>query len=75
MDRHPKHYFRTPESQLRAPKGILDPNFEVSMETIRRSTVEDSEWGKKFLSDIWSKGGKEITLEESKKNIDKVCVY
>jgi hypothetical protein len=45
------------------------------METIRRSTVEDSEWGKKFLSDIWSKGGKEITLEESKKNIDKVCVY
>jgi hypothetical protein len=56
-------------------KTCTDPNFEVPVDSVRRSTVEASEWGKKFLSDIWSKGGKEIALEESMKNREMVCVY
>jgi hypothetical protein len=33
-------------------KTCTDPNFEVPVDSVRRSTVEASEWGKKFLSDI-----------------------
>jgi hypothetical protein len=29
--------------------------------------------GKKILFDIWSMGGKEISIEESMKNKEKVC--
>lgn len=55
-------------------KACLDPDFKLSIENVRRSTVEALEWGK-ILSDIWSKGGKEIALEESKKNREKVYIY
>lgn len=44
-------------------KACLDPDFKLPVENVRRSTVEALEWGK-ILSDIWSKGGKEIALEE-----------
>jgi hypothetical protein len=56
-------------------KACLDPDFKLHVENVRRSVVEDFEWGKKFLSYIWTKGGKEIALEESKKNGEKVYVY
>jgi hypothetical protein len=56
-------------------KTCLDPDFKVSIEHVKRSTVEASEWGKNFLFDIWLKGEKEIALEESKKNRDKVYIY
>ncbi|KAL5647158.1 hypothetical protein ACJX0J_041513, partial [Zea mays] len=41
-------------------KACSEPDFEVSAENVRRLTAEASEWGRKFLSDIWSKGGKEL---------------
>jgi hypothetical protein len=53
-------------------KTCTDLDFEVSIENVWMSTAEASEWGKKFLDDIWSKGGKEISLEESKKLKEKV---
>lgn len=53
-------------------KTYTYPNFEVSIENVRSSTTEASEWGKKFLADIWSKGGKEIALEESNKIKEKI---
>jgi hypothetical protein len=56
-------------------KTCIDSDFEVSVENIKRSTIEALEQGKKFLSDIWSKGGKEIDLKESKKNRDNVSIY
>lgn len=54
-------------------KACTEPNFKVSANSVRRSTAEASEWSKKFLSDIWSKGGKEVSIEESLKNKQKVC--
>jgi hypothetical protein len=56
-------------------KTCIDPNFEVSVENVKRSTIEALERGMKFLYDIWSKGGKEIDLEESKKNRENVSIY
>jgi hypothetical protein len=56
-------------------KAYLDPNFMVPLENIRRSSVKSSNWGKKFLIDIWKIKGKEITLEESKKNRKKVFIH
>jgi hypothetical protein len=53
-------------------KTCLDPDFKVSTEYVKRSTVEASKWGNKFLPDIWSKGGKETALEESEKNREKI---
>lgn len=53
-------------------KACTEPNFEVSANSVRRSTAEASEWSKKFLSDIWSKGGKEVSIEESLKNKQKL---
>lgn len=54
-------------------KTCLDPDFEVSMESFRRSTIEASEWGN-FLSDIWSKGEKEISLR-SQRRIEKRFMF
>jgi hypothetical protein len=42
---------------------------------MRRSSTEATTWGKQFLLDVWTKGGKEIALEESKKNKDKVLIH
>jgi hypothetical protein len=42
---------------------------------MRRSSTEATTWGKKFLLDVWTKGGKEIALEESKKNKEKVLIH
>lgn len=53
-------------------KACSEPDFDVSAENVRRSTTEASEWGRKFLSDIWSKGGKEVSVEEAAKNSEKV---
>jgi hypothetical protein len=49
------------------------PNFKVSADHVRRSTVEALEWSKKFLSKIWKRGGKELSIEEYIKNREKVC--
>jgi hypothetical protein len=50
-----------------------DPDFKVSADHIRRSTIEASELSKKFLFDIWKKCGKEISIEKTIKNREKVC--
>jgi aspartokinase-like uncharacterized kinase len=55
-------------------KVCTDPDFRVSTDHVRRSTIEASEWYKKFLSDIWKKSGKEISIKESIKNREKVCI-
>jgi hypothetical protein len=55
--------------------ACLDPNFKLSLENMRRSSTEATTWGKKFLLDVWTKGGKEIALEESKKNKEKVLIH
>jgi hypothetical protein len=39
-------------------KTCTNPNFKVSVDDVRRSTVEALEWSKKFLSKIWKRGGK-----------------
>jgi hypothetical protein len=39
-------------------KMCTDPNFDVSVDSVIRSTDEASKWAKKFLFNIWSKGGK-----------------
>jgi hypothetical protein len=46
-------------------KACSDPNFKVSADHVRRSTVEALEWSKKFLSEIWKRDGKELGIEES----------
>jgi hypothetical protein len=48
--------------------------FKVSTDSVRRSTIEASEWGKMFLSNIWTNSRKEISIEESMKNKEKVCI-
>jgi hypothetical protein len=49
-------------------------DFRVFADSVRRSTVEASKWSKKFLSDVWNKGEKEINIEELMKNREKVCI-
>lgn len=56
-------------------KSCTDPNFKVSANSVQRSIVEASEWSKKFLSDIWNKGVKEINIDESTKNRETVCTW
>jgi hypothetical protein len=53
-------------------RTCMEPNFKVSTDNVQRSIVEASEWSKKLLSDIWTKGGKKINIEESMKNKEKV---
>jgi hypothetical protein len=53
-------------------RACTDPDFRVSTNHVRRSTVEASEWSKNFLCDIWKKGRKELSIEESIKNREKV---
>jgi hypothetical protein len=55
-------------------KVCTDPDFRVSADHVRISTNEASKWTKKFLSDIWKKGRKEISIEESIKNRENVCI-
>jgi hypothetical protein len=55
-------------------KTCNGPDFEVSIDIVRRSTVEASEWGKSSYFYIWTKGGKKISIEESMKNREKVCI-
>lgn len=55
-------------------RACTEPGFEVSANTVRRSTVEASEWGNKFLYDIWTTGRKEVNIEEIAKNKVKVCI-
>lgn len=43
-------------------KSCTDPDFKVSADSAQRSIVEASKWSKKFLSDIWNKVGKEISI-------------
>lgn len=43
------------------------PDFRVSADNVRRSTIKASVWSKKFLSDIWNKGRKEINIKGSMK--------
>jgi hypothetical protein len=49
------------------------PDFKVSVDSIRRSTIEALESSKKVLSNIWKEGKKEISIEESIINREKVC--
>jgi hypothetical protein len=49
-------------------RAYMDPNFKVSADNVQRSTIEASEWSKKFLSEIWRRDGKELSIEESIKN-------
>jgi hypothetical protein len=55
-------------------KTCTKPDFKVSTDNVQRSTVEASKWSKKFLSDVWNKGEKEINIEELMKNREKVCI-
>jgi hypothetical protein len=50
-----------------------DPDFRVSIDHVRRSTIEALEWSKKFLYEIWKRDRKEIIIEESIKNREKLC--
>jgi hypothetical protein len=50
-----------------------DLDFIVSADHVRRSTVKALEWTKKFLSEIWKRDGKEISIKKSIKNREKVC--
>jgi hypothetical protein len=54
-------------------RTCTEPNFKVSANNVQSSIVEAPEWSKKLLSDIWTKGGKKINIEESMKNKEKVC--
>jgi hypothetical protein len=54
-------------------KGCTNLDSRVSADHVRRLTVEASELSKKFLYKIWKKGGKEISIDESIKNREKVC--
>ena len=53
-------------------KTYIDPDFKVSIDDVRRSTVEASRWSKNFLSEIWKMGGKELSSEKSINNREKV---
>jgi hypothetical protein len=41
-------------------RTCTDPDFKVSTNHIRRSTVKASKWCKKFLSDIWKKDERKL---------------
>ena len=56
-------------------KTCLNPNFTLPIENVRRLSAKALKWGKKFLFDIWSKRWKEITLEESRKDMENVFIY
>jgi hypothetical protein len=54
-------------------KGCTDLDFRVSAYHIQRLTDKALEWSKKILYEIWKMAGKEISIEESIKNREKVC--
>jgi hypothetical protein len=61
-------------------RDCTDPDFRVSADHVQRSNVEALEWSKKFLSEIWRRGGKELSIEESIKNrgmyvLCHLCLY
>jgi hypothetical protein len=53
-------------------KTCTDPDFNVSADNVRWLTIEASKWSKKFLSEIWKRCGKELSIEECIKNREKV---
>jgi hypothetical protein len=56
-------------------KACTCPNFKISFEKRKKVISKASEWRKKFLLDVWTKGGKDIAIEESKKNRKKVHIH
>jgi hypothetical protein len=56
-------------------KAYIVPDFKVSTDSIRRSTVEALESSKKVLSNTWKEGEKEISIEESIINREMVCTW
>ena len=53
-------------------RACTDLDFKVSADHVRRSTAKTLEWSKKVLSEIWKRGGKELSIVESTKNREKV---
>jgi hypothetical protein len=53
-------------------RDYTDLDFSVSADHVQRSTIEPSEWSKKFLSEIWKRDEKELNIEESINNREKV---
>jgi hypothetical protein len=60
------------KSRCNQVRAWTDPDFKVSADHVRRSTIKASEWFEKFLYEIWKRGGKELSIEESIKNKEKV---
>jgi hypothetical protein len=56
-------------------KACTDPNFKIYLENVKWSSTKALDWDKKFLLDVWTKGWKEVALEESKKNNKKVFIH
>jgi hypothetical protein len=52
--------------------ACTDLDFKISADHVRRSTAKTLEWSKKVLSEIWKRGGKELSIVESTKNKEKV---
>jgi hypothetical protein len=53
-------------------KTCCDPSFPLSLDGVRKPSVEASNWGMRFFSDVWNVGREELALEVAKKNREKV---
>jgi hypothetical protein len=49
-------------------KAVAQPNFAFSVDDIKNPSAEATTQGGKFYSEIWLKGGREVTDEAIKRN-------
>jgi hypothetical protein len=54
-------------------KLVNKPNFDISVDDLATMSTEAYIVGNKFISQIWSKGGREIVGDEARPLLDEVC--